>query len=92
LSFSASPITRHRCNPICNLLGPSSIIPRTQLIDPHALWSMRPFFSISLCPGVSINCAISGTSWIDRRLEVFELTTRSVSRLCQAGGASLRGS
>ena len=24
LSFSASPITRHRCNPICNLLGPSS--------------------------------------------------------------------
>ena len=33
-------------------------------------------FSISLCPGVSINCAISGTSWIDRRLEAFEFNKK----------------
>jgi hypothetical protein len=53
-----------------------AIIPRTQLIDPHALWFMRSFFSIPLCPGVSINCAISGTHWIDRRLEAFEFNNK----------------
>lgn len=49
-----------------------AIIPRTELLDPHAVWSMRSFFSVPLGPGVSINCAISGTRWINRRLEVFD--------------------
>lgn len=49
-----------------------AIVPRTELIGPRAVWSMRPFFSAPLDSGVSVNCAISGMRWIDGRLEVVD--------------------
>jgi hypothetical protein len=49
-----------------------AIIPRSELLDPHAVWSMRSFFSVPLSPELPLKCAVSGTRWINRRLEVFD--------------------
>jgi hypothetical protein len=49
-----------------------AIIPRSELLDPHAVWSMRSFFTIPLSPELPLKCAVSGTRWINRRLEVFD--------------------
>ena len=49
-----------------------AIIPRSELLDPHAVWSMRSFFSVPLSPELPLKCAVSGTRWINRRLEIFD--------------------
>ena len=49
-----------------------AIIPRSELLGPHAVWSMRSFFSVPLGPELPLKCAISGTRWINRRFKVFD--------------------
>jgi hypothetical protein len=49
-----------------------AIIPRSELLDPQAVWSTRSFFSVPLGPELPLKCAVSGTRWINRRLEVFD--------------------
>jgi hypothetical protein len=50
----------------------TAFIPRADLLDLDATWSTHSFFSVSRSLGNPPKCAISGTRWINRRLEVLD--------------------
>ena len=49
-----------------------AFIPRAELLDLDATWSTHSFFSVPRSLGTPPKCAISGTRWVNRRLEVLD--------------------
>jgi hypothetical protein len=72
VALSIIYITDSTSPPRPDMQSVGAIIPRAELLDPHAVWSMRSFLSVPLSLWTSITFAISGTRWINRRLDVFD--------------------